>query len=261
MRPLHIAFALAATPALAEADLTPPAEEQRALDILTRSVDFRSVEGDKSIGAYADYIAGLLLKGGFAKGDVIVDRSGAAPTLIAVYRGTTDAAPLILSGHMDVVAADPADWTRDPFKAVVENGFVYGRGSVDNKFDNSMIVATLLRLKAEGFKPRRDVVLALSGDEETQMVTTEALAKRLTATAAAGRCVRMVRRSSTRCKRRKRPTPTTKSPSPIPAATRAGLRRKTQFIAWPAPSIALRITTFRSWRATRRGSFSVSRER
>ncbi|MFN3960041.1 MAG: M20/M25/M40 family metallo-hydrolase [Parvularculaceae bacterium] len=169
---------LAASAAAAETDLTPAAEEQRALDILTRSVDFRSVEGDEAIGAYADYIAELLLKGGFAKSDVTVDRSGAAPTLVAVYQGKTDGAPLILSGHMDVVEADPADWTRDPFKAVVENGFVYGRGSVDNKFDNSMIVATLLRLKAEGFKPQRDVILALSGDEETQMVTTEALAKR-----------------------------------------------------------------------------------
>jgi len=169
---------LLVSPAVAEADLTAADQEVRALEILTRSVNFRSVEGDKAIGAYADYLAEILIKGGFSKPDVVIDRSGAAPTLVATYRGKTDAPPLILSGHMDVVEADPADWTRDPFKAVVENGFVYGRGSVDNKFDNSMIVATLLRLKAEGFTPQRDVVLALSGDEETQMVTTEALAKR-----------------------------------------------------------------------------------
>lgn len=178
MRLSLIAAALLAAPAAAETDLTPAAHEEKALDILTRSVNFRSVEGDPARGAYAAYLADLLVDGGFARSDVKADLSGPAPTLVATYQGRTDAPPLILSGHMDVVEADPADWTRDPFTAVVENGFVYGRGSVDNKFDNSIIVATLLRLKAEGFMPARDIVLVFSGDEETTMVTTESLAGR-----------------------------------------------------------------------------------
>ncbi len=171
-----LACALLALPAAAETDLTPAAHEAAALEILQRSVDFRSVAGDKALRSYADYLAGVLVKGGFAKADVTVGRSGPEPTLIAAYRGATDAPAIILSGHLDVVEADPADWTRDPFKSVTENGFVFGRGAVDNKFDVSMMVATLVRLKAEGLTPQRDVILVLSGDEETTMATTEALA-------------------------------------------------------------------------------------
>jgi acetylornithine deacetylase/succinyl-diaminopimelate desuccinylase-like protein len=175
---LLTALTLFALPAAAQPDLTPAGTEREALDILSRSIGFRSVEGDKAQAAYAQFLAHALVKGGFRKSDVTVDLSGPAPTLVAVYEGATDAPALILSGHMDVVAADPADWTRDPFKAVNENGFIYGRGSVDNKFDVAMMVATLVRLKAENFTPQRDVVLVLSGDEETTMATTEALAKR-----------------------------------------------------------------------------------
>lgn len=178
MRFILIAAVLFAAPAAAETDLTPDAQEKIALEILTRSVNFRSVEGDKALGAYAVYLTDILIKGGFKKSDVKADLSGPAPTLVATYQGRTEAPPLILSGHMDVVEADPADWTRDPFTAVVEDGYVFGRGSYDNKFDNSMIVATLLRLKAERFTPERDIVLVFSGDEETTMATTEALAKR-----------------------------------------------------------------------------------
>ncbi|HBS36213.1 MAG TPA: hypothetical protein DEA50_14235 [Parvularcula sp.] len=180
---LFLAAAILAAPAHAQTpaagtDLAPAAYEAKALEILMRSVDFRTVAGDKAAqGAYAAWLAGELVKGGFSKSDVTVDLSGPAPTLVAVYQGAAEAPPLVLSGHMDVVEADPADWTRDPFKAVNENGFVYGRGAVDNKFDVAMMTATLIRLKAEKFTPQRDIVLALSGDEETSMVTTAALAR------------------------------------------------------------------------------------
>ncbi len=179
MRFLQIAaLAAIAAPAAAETNLTPDEHDARAIEILSRSVDLRSVAGGEGLALYANYLADLLIAGGFAKTDVAVDLSGAAPTLVAAYQGATEAPAIVLSGHMDVVEADPADWTRDPFKSVNENGFVYGRGAVDNKFDVSMMVATLIRLKAEGFTPQRDVVLVLSGDEETEMVTTEALAAR-----------------------------------------------------------------------------------
>jgi acetylornithine deacetylase/succinyl-diaminopimelate desuccinylase-like protein len=79
-------------------------------------------------------------------------------------------------GHMDVVAANRADWTRDPFVPVEEDGYIFGRGSEDNKYDVAMMVATLAQLKKEGWTPRRTVILLLSGDEETNMVTTKALA-------------------------------------------------------------------------------------
>jgi len=171
-----------APPAIADTTLTPDGYDAQAVEILSRSVDFRSVAGDKGLAQYAHYLADLLIGAGFAKSDVVVDLSGAAPTLIATFQGSTDAPALILSGHMDVVEADPDDWTRDPFAAVNESGFIYGRGAVDNKFDVAMMVATLIRLKSESYKPQRDIVLVLSGDEETEMVTTESLAAKFRGT-------------------------------------------------------------------------------
>ena len=76
---------------------------------------------------------------------------------------------------MDVVDALPQDWERDPFTLTEENGYYFGRGSSDNKFGMAVLMATLMRLKAEGFVPSRDLVLALSGDEESYMVTTRRL--------------------------------------------------------------------------------------
>ena len=64
--------------------------------------------------------------------------------------------PIVIIDHMDVVEAKAADWTRDPFKPVVENGYIYGRGAVDDKFDVSMVVTVLGKLKREGWKPGRD---------------------------------------------------------------------------------------------------------
>ena len=126
--------------------------------------------------AYADYLAGLLRNAGCAPEDVVVRPVGATATLTARYRGTGAKRPMLLSGHMDVVEADPKDWERDPFTMVEDKGYLFGRGVEDNKFDVSMMVATLIRLKAEGFRPARDIVLVLSGDEETTFDSTQTLA-------------------------------------------------------------------------------------
>lgn len=149
----------------------------KAVELLEKGVGFRTVQGQGQVPAYAQYLAAQLKAGGFAAEDVQVQPHGETATLVARYRGTGQKRPMLLSAHMDVVEAKPEDWTRDPFKLVTENGYFYGRGVYDNKFDVSVLVATLLRLKAEGFKPSRDIILALSGDEETGMVTTRALSK------------------------------------------------------------------------------------
>jgi acetylornithine deacetylase/succinyl-diaminopimelate desuccinylase-like protein len=80
---------------------------------------------------------------------------------------------------MDVVEAKPSDWERDPFTPVVENGLLYGRGASDMKLDDALAVVTLIELKRQGYQPRRDIVLELSGDEETTMKTTAMIAKEL----------------------------------------------------------------------------------
>jgi acetylornithine deacetylase/succinyl-diaminopimelate desuccinylase-like protein len=175
-----LAAALFATSALA-APKPDPALHAKALETLTRGVAFRTVAGPgNQKPAYADYLKGVLVAGGYRPQEITIERLGDTAFLIARYPGAdAKAKPLVISGHMDVVAARAEDWARDPFTPVVEDGWIYGRGAVDDKFDVSMVVTVLTRLRQAGWKPRRDVVLALSGDEETQMATTAVLAERL----------------------------------------------------------------------------------
>ncbi len=176
-----LAAALIATTAAPAAPRVPaPETTAQAKQILMKSIGFRTVKGQGQVAPYAAYLASVLKAAGFADGDITITPVGDTATLMARYRGT-DASlkPVVLLGHMDVVEARAADWERDPFTAVEENGYIFGRGSEDNKFDVSMMVATLARLKAEGFRPRRDIVLALSGGEETDWVSTRQLAEAL----------------------------------------------------------------------------------
>ncbi len=155
-----------------------PALHDQALEILQKSISFRTVDGAGQVPAYAEYLKSVLVEAGYAPGDITIEPVANTATLVARFKGTdSKLKPIVVIGHMDVVEAKREDWKRDPFTPVVENGYVFGRGSADNKFDVSMITATLARLKREGWKPKRDVILALSGDEETQMVSTRKLAE------------------------------------------------------------------------------------
>jgi acetylornithine deacetylase/succinyl-diaminopimelate desuccinylase-like protein len=80
---------------------------------------------------------------------------------------STKPKPILLLGHMDVVEAKRDDWSRDPFKLIEEDGYLYGRGTVDMKNGIAAITNALLWLKAEGYKPKRDIIVFFSGDEET----------------------------------------------------------------------------------------------
>ena len=176
LRSFAAALLLSATcPALAEPAASPALVDQ-TIKFLGDSIAFRSVEGSPDILNYANYLAAALKRAGYSASDVFVDNSGPAPTLVATYHGDSDDAPIILSGHMDVVEARAEDWGRNPFEMTRDGDFLIGRGVVDNKWGVTMMVTTLVRLKAEGFKPKRDIVLVLSGDEETQMKSTEMLA-------------------------------------------------------------------------------------
>lgn len=171
-------FGALASPALAQPKA--PAAHEHALEILKKGIAFRTVKGAGQTPAYAEYLKGELVAAGYSPADVTVEPMLGSAVLIARYPGTNPKKkPIVILGHMDVVEAKPEDWTRDPFTPVVENGYVYGRGAADNKFDVSVVVATLAELKRQGWKPARDVVIAFSGDEETDMATTEKLAERL----------------------------------------------------------------------------------
>ena len=155
--------------------------DAQALDLAKQAIALRSVRG---AGNQAPQVAALfksaLVAGGFNEADVTITPVDDTAFLIARWKGEDPKLkPLVISGHMDVVEAKPSDWERDPFTPVIEDGLLYGRGSSDMKLDDALAVAALIELKREGYKPRRDIVLAFSGDEETTMKTTGMLAKEL----------------------------------------------------------------------------------
>jgi carboxypeptidase PM20D1 len=101
--------------------------------------------------------------------------------LVRVPGSDPAARPILFSAHMDVVDARPEDWQRDPYKLIEENGFFYGRGSVDNKAGVVALATTILRLQAAGLKPRRTLVFAFVGDEETGLDEAAGTTRRIAA--------------------------------------------------------------------------------
>ncbi len=159
-----------------------PQAEAQALDLAKQAIALRSVRGP---GNQTPQVAVLyksaLVAGGFADADVTITPVDDTAYLIATWHGSDPALkPLVISGHMDVVEAKPADWQRDPFTPVVENDYLFGRGATDMKLDGTLAIASLIELKREGYKPRRDIVIEFSGDEETVMKTSAIIADKLT---------------------------------------------------------------------------------
>lgn len=178
MKTLSFALAMSlAAPAMAQT--APQAADTQAMEIARKLIAFRSVQGPGNQTPQAmAYLKDVLAKGGVT--DVTVTPVDDTAYLIARFHGTDPKAPaLVISGHIDVVEAKPADWQRDPFTPVVENGYLYGRGATDMKLDAALMVASLVDLKRQGFRPKRDIVLAFSGDEETTMKTSAMLADKL----------------------------------------------------------------------------------
>ena len=155
--------------------------DAQALDLAKQAIALRSVRGPGNQGPQvAALFKSALVAGGFNDADVTITPVDDTAFLIARWKGhDPKLKPLVISGHMDVVEAKPSDWERDPFTPVIENGLLYGRGASDMKLDDALAVAALVELKREGYKPRRDIVLAFSGDEETTMKSTAMLAKEL----------------------------------------------------------------------------------
>jgi acetylornithine deacetylase/succinyl-diaminopimelate desuccinylase-like protein len=115
----------------------------------------------------AEAMAKRLRDAGFLKEDVVV--LGAAPhkgNLVARYHGTGKAKPLLLLAHLDVVEAKREDWSVDPFTLLEKDGYFYGRGTGDDKAQAAIWVESLIRLKREAFRPSRDLIVALTADEE-----------------------------------------------------------------------------------------------
>lgn len=134
-----------------------------------------SAEGGQNPGMAA-YLAERFEAGGFPADDIHILPMEDTAGLLVRYRGSgAGGRPILLLAHMDVVPALRSDWERDPFTLTEENGFFYGRGASDNKAGLVSIATTFLQLKAEGFRPSRDLILWFSGDEETTGLTTQML--------------------------------------------------------------------------------------
>lgn len=173
MRMLFAAAALAAlAPAGAHAQSGAPHEAQ-ARTIYEKIIGFRTAKGHGQVPAMAAYLAETLRAGGVDEANMqIVPHKETALLLVRVPGRDAKARPILFSGHMDVVDARPEDWERDPFRLVEEKGYFFGRGTGDNKAGIAALASTILRLKASGKAPRRTLVFAFIGDEETGMETT-----------------------------------------------------------------------------------------
>ncbi|MEA3048668.1 MAG: hypothetical protein QOG84_504 [Sphingomonadales bacterium] len=160
-------LAAAAAPSLAQ----PSADEAQFRAIYKELVETNTTLSAGSCTLAAQRMAARLKAAGFPDSDLhlIVEPSHPKEgNLVAVLPGTDlKAKAILLLAHIDVVEANRADWQRDPFTLVEENGYFYARGSSDDKAQASVWVDTLARFKREGFRPKRTIKMALTCGEET----------------------------------------------------------------------------------------------
>jgi acetylornithine deacetylase/succinyl-diaminopimelate desuccinylase-like protein len=161
-----IAASVAILPTSLRAEGLSP-QQQLAFDIYKEllEIDTTTATGDTKQAAEA--MAARLRAGGYAEADVQVfspaPRKG---NLVARLRGSGTRKPMLLLAHLDVVPAIREDWSFDPFKLTEQDGYYYARGSSDDKYMAAAFVANMIRYKQEGYKPDRDIILALETDEE-----------------------------------------------------------------------------------------------
>jgi len=149
-----------------------PADSQLARDIFRELIEINTTDSLGNTPRAARAMARRLLAAGFPAADVrvLLGPDAKHGNLVARYRGTGAGGggrPIIVFAHLDVVPARRADWSVDPFTFLEKDGYFYGRGTTDNKAGAAMLVADFIRLKQAGFKPGRDLILMLNGDEET----------------------------------------------------------------------------------------------
>ena len=142
-------------------------EQQRLHDIYKELLEINTVDSVGSATLAAQAMQKRFLAAGFPASDVqLFTPKPDKGNLVVRYHGRGARKPLLLLAHLDVVAALRSDWTTDPFKLVEKDGYYYARGSGDDKAMASIFVANMLRMKREGYVPDRDIILALTADEE-----------------------------------------------------------------------------------------------
>ncbi len=143
------------------------ATRRLARDIFQQLIEINTTDSAGNTTTAARAMAQRLLDAGFPASDVAVlgpnDRKG---NMVARLHGTGERKPILIIGHLDVVEARREDWTTDPFQFVEKDGYFHGRGTQDMKVNDAVLITDLIRLKREGYRPNRDIILALTADEE-----------------------------------------------------------------------------------------------
>ena len=166
-RALGAALFLLAAVATTRAEDSPPPDAPLFRQIYRELVEINTTESAGDTVRAAEAMAARLRAGGLPAADIRVLSSGPRKgNLVARLRGTGALRPLLLIAHIDVVEAKPEDWDFDPFRLQEVDGYFRGRGTIDDKAMASIFVANLIRYVAEGFRPDRDIILALTTDEE-----------------------------------------------------------------------------------------------
>ena len=163
------ALAFLALFAAAEAFAQAPTHRAFTRDVYRELVEIRTVHPDGDNTAAARAMARRLLDAGFDPRDVVVvEPHPLKGNLVARLRGTGELKPILLLAHLDVVEAKKEDWSEglDPFVLTERDGYFYGRGTIDDKAMAAIFIANLARARREGWKPKRDVIVALTADEE-----------------------------------------------------------------------------------------------
>ncbi|MGH9748270.1 MAG: M20/M25/M40 family metallo-hydrolase [Candidatus Acidiferrales bacterium] len=143
------------------------ATHQLARDIYKQLIEINTSDSVGSTTVAAEAMAKRLRDAGYPESDLYI--GGPTPrkgNLVARLHGTGARKPILMIGHLDVVEARREDWSVDPFTFLEKDGYFYGRGSIDMKSGDTFLMMAMIRMKQEGFKPDRDIILALTADEE-----------------------------------------------------------------------------------------------
>ena len=140
---------------------------QLSHDIFKQLIEINTTDSVGNVTTAAQAMADRLLAAGFPPNAIqVIGPNDRKKNLVARLRGTGREKPVLLIGHLDVVEAKRSDWTTDPFQFVEQAGYFYGRGTQDMKGADAILVTTMIRFVKERYKPERDIILALTADEE-----------------------------------------------------------------------------------------------
>jgi len=145
----------------------PEQTKQLARDIFKQLIEINTTNSVGNVTTAAEAMATRLRDAGFAEDDIhVAGPNERKKNLVVRLHGTGKRKPILFIGHLDVVEARREDWTTDPFEFIEKDGYFYGRGTEDMKAGDAILVTNFIRLKKEGYVPDRDVILALTADEE-----------------------------------------------------------------------------------------------